>query len=319
MKLKLSLLMATLMMGALAAPASAASAVRLVVAFPAGGPADSMARVMASSLESALGSTVIVENKPGANGAIAINYVARGPSDGSVLFLSSAGAIAINPALYPNLAYDPVRDLQPVTLVTDMPQVFVVQPTEQASTAAEWLKQETQKPNPVTLASSGIGSMPHMVIELLKKQTKYDLLHVAYKGAAPAITDTMGGHVQAFIGDMSGLMPSITAGKLKPVGITSAQRVPTLPDVPTFVEQGMPDVLASNWYGIFVRSGTPADIVEKLNTSVRKSLESEALNTGFAAQGIAPTSSTVEQFQALIQQDSQKWAQVIKDGDIQPQ
>ncbi|MFJ3464081.1 Bug family tripartite tricarboxylate transporter substrate binding protein [Achromobacter spanius] len=301
---------------ALSGPAAAAQPTRLVVAFPPGGPADSLARLLAKELESELGRTVIVENKPGANGAIAATYVIRSPADGSVLFLSSAGAIAINPSLYPNLPYKPAQDLSPVALVVHTPEVLVVSPKNPIKTAADYVASAAKRKEPAALASSGMGSMPHMTIELLKSQTRIDFLHVAYKGAAPAIADTIGGHVEAFFGDVSGLMPFINDGQLTALGVAAPARLKSLPNVPTLAEQGIPNVEASNWYGVFAPKETPADVVGQLNQAVRNSLKAKALIDNLASLGVEPSPSSPEEFGELVKTDTAKWAQVVKAGNV---
>ena len=308
--------------GALAAMAAipgigaAAQPTRLVVAFPPGGPADSLARILAKELEAELKSTVIVENKPGANGAIAANYVIRSPADGSVLFLSSAGAIAINPSLYPKLPYQPAEDLSPVALVVHTPEVLVVSPKNPVTSASDYVAAAAKRKEPAALASSGVGSMPHMTIELFKSQTKVDFLHVAYKGAAPAIADTIGGHVEAFFGDVSGLMPFINDGQLKALGVAAPARLKSLPNVPTLAEQGIPNVEASNWYGVFAPKGTPAQVVGHLNKAIRNSLKAKALIDNLASLGVEPSPSSPEEFRDLVKNDTAKWAAVVKAGDV---
>lgn len=301
---------------AFASVSVAAQPTRLVVAFPPGGPADSLARILAKELETELNTTVIVENKPGANGAIAANYVMRSPADGSVLFLSSAGAIAINPSLYPSLSYKPTEDFTPIALVVHTPEVLVVSPKNPIKTASDYVAAAAKRKEPAALASSGVGSMPHMTIELLKAQTKVDFLHVAYKGAAPAIADTIGGHVEAFIGDVSGLMPFINDGQLVALGVAAPARLKSLPNVPTLAEQGIPNVEASNWYGVFAPKGVSADVVAKLNGAVRNSLKASALITNLASLGVEPSPSSPDEFRDLVQKDTAKWASVIKAGNV---
>lgn len=301
---------------AFASVSTAAQPTRLVVAFPPGGPADSLARILAKELETELKTTVIVENKPGANGAIAANYVIRSPADGSVLFLSSAGAIAINPSLYPSLSYKPTEDFTPIALVVHTPEVLVVSPKNPVKTAADYVAAAAKRSEPATLASSGVGSMPHMTIELFKSQTKVDFLHVAYKGAAPAIADTIGGHVEAFFGDVSGLMPFINDGQLVALGVAAPARLKSLPNVPTLAEQGIPNVEASNWYGVFAPKGAPPEVVAKLNEAVRNSLKANALIANLASLGVEPSPSSPEEFRDLVQRDTAKWAAVIKAGNV---
>ncbi|MBX6317173.1 tripartite tricarboxylate transporter substrate binding protein [Pigmentiphaga sp.] len=303
--------LAAAVLGMAALGAHAQSVTSLVVAFPAGGPADSLARVVATQLEKELKQTVVVENKPGGNGAIAANHVARSRPDGQTLFLSSVGAISINPALYPKLIYDPVKDFAPISLLISTPEVLIVGPNHPAKTAKEFVER-AKTPKGVTMGSSGIGSMPHMAIAQLKLSTKGNILHVPYKGAAPAITDTIGGQVDGFIGDISGLMSNIQAGKARPLAIAAPKRSPLLPDVPTFDELGIPNVYANNWYGVFAPRNTPAEKVEALNAAVRKVLASEELKNYAATTGVELSPTSPKEFEALIRQDAKKWGDLIR-------
>lgn len=207
---------AAVVVGFAAMSAHAQTSTSLVVALPAGGPADSLARTVAAELEKTLKHPVLVENKPGGNGAIAASYVARARPDGQTLFLSSVGAISINPGLYPKLIYDPENDFVPVSLLVSVPEVLVVGPTSAYADAQAFLTKI--KGDGLSMASSGVGSMPHMAVAQLKLATQGKILHVPYKGAAPAITDTIGGQVDGFIGDISGLVPHINGGKAKALG-----------------------------------------------------------------------------------------------------
>lgn len=298
------------------ATANAAPVTRLVVAFPAGGPADTLARTLSRQLESELKQTVVIDNRPGANGAIAIGAVTKGPGDGSVLFLTSAGAIVINPSLYANLPYDPQKDLTPISMVVNTPEVLVVKPDHPATTASGFVQQARQAGKAPSLASTGIGSMPHMAIELFKVSTRINFLHVAYKGAAPAITDTLGGQVDAFIGDASGLMTFITSKRLRPIGVAAPKRLPFLPDVPTLAEQGIPNVEASNWYGLMAPAGTPPDVVKRINEALRRTLAAPDVRRNLDQLGLVPAPSSPAEFAGLIRSDTAKWAQVIKSQNI---
>lgn len=306
-----ALALVLLMPAAIAAPIT-----RLVVAFPAGGPADTLARTLSRQLEAELKQTVVVENRPGANGAIAINAVARAATDGSVLFLTSAGAIVINPALYPSLPYDPQKDLTPISLVVNTPEVLVVKPDDNVANAAAFVKRAQSAGKPPSLASTGIGSMPHMAIELFKISTHVNFLHVAYKGAAPAITDTLGGQVDAFFGDTSGLMTYITSKRLRPIGVAAPKRLPFLPDVPTLAEQGIANVEASNWYGLMAPAGTGPDVVKKVNEALRRTLAAPAVRKNLDQLGLEPAPGTPAEFTAIIKADTARWTKLIKSQNI---
>lgn len=297
-------------MGLSAMSAQADTSTSLVVAFPAGGPADSLARIVASQLEKEVKHPVLVENKPGGNGAIAAQYVARARPDGQTLFLSSVGAISINPALYPKMVYDPFNDFVPVSLLVSVPEVLVVGPKSPYADAQAFVKQVKGKG--LSMASSGVGSMPHMAVVQLKLSTDGHILHVPYKGAAPAITDTIGGQVDGFIGDVSGLMPHIQAGKAKALAIAAPKRSSVLPDVPTFDELGVPHVYANNWYGVFAPKDTPEQTVKALNTVLNKVLQSPELKAYAESTGVELSPETPQAFADLVRDDAKKWGDLIR-------
>lgn len=309
-------LAAALMSLAFTSLAHAAPVIRLVVAFPAGGPADTLARAISRQLEQELQQTVVIDNRPGANGAIAASFVAKSPTDGSVLFLTSAGAIVINPSLYASLPYNPQKDLTPISMVVNTPEVLVVKPDAPVATAAAFVKQAQQAAKPPSLASTGVGSMPHMTIELFKVATRVNFLHVAYKGAAPAITDTLGGQVDAFFGDASGLMPFITSKRLKPIGVAAPKRLSFLPDVPTLGELGIANVEASNWYGMMGPAGTPPDVVKRVNEALRRTLGTPEVRKNLEQLGLVPAPGSATEFASLIRADAAKWGRVVKDHNI---
>ena len=285
---------------------------RLVVAFPPGGPVDFVARTVSEQLGRELGMQVIVENRAGANGAIAAEYVMHAPPDASVVWLTSVGAVAINPALYDKLPYNPFTDLAPVSLVANNVEVLVVTANDPSSTAAEFVAAARRSKDGITMASSGSGSVPHLAMELLAEATGANLVHVPYKGAAPAITDVIAGHVGGFFGDIPGLIAFIRAGKLKPIGIASPRRHPLLPDVKTFEEVGIKGVDSDNWYALFVGKGTPAADIERLNQALRKTLGNEAVKAKLLASGAEPAPSTPAELATLLKNDAAKWGRVVR-------
>lgn len=294
-----------------------AKTVKLVVAFPPGGPVDFVARVISEGLSKELGQLVVVENKAGANGAIAADYVMKSPPDGSTLWLSSVGAVAINPSLYPKLSYDPKKDLAPISLVVNNVELLVVNPKNPANNPAEFVA--NAKKQRTTMASSGAGSVPHLAMELLADATGADLVHVPYKGAAPAITDVMAGHVDGFFGDIPGLINNVNAGKLKPVGLAAKERHPLLPEVKTFEEMGIQGVDSDNWYALFTSKGTSPAEVTRLNQAVQRVLANDVIKSRLSASGAQPAGSTPEQLTALLVKDSAKWDKVIRSKNIQAQ
>lgn len=289
---------------------------RLVVAFPPGGPVDFVARTLSEQFGKELGTQVIIENKAGANGAIAAEFTAKAPPDGNTLWLTSVGAVAINPSLYEKLSYDVVRDLAPVSLVVNNVELLVVHPNNPAATGAEFVANAKVASKGVTMASSGTGSVPHLAMELLADATKANLVHVPYKGAAPAITDVIAGHVDGFFGDIPGLVGFIKAGKLKPIGIAALKRHPLLPEIKTFKEMGVNGVDSDNWYAIFSAKATPAADVERINQAIRRTLGTEAVRTKLLASGAEPAASSPAELAALLASDLAKWGRVIRDKKI---
>ncbi len=291
-------------------------AIRMIVAFPPGGPVDFVARSISDTLGKELGQTVIVENKPGANGIIAAEYTIKAPPDGSVLWFTSAGAVAINPGLYPKLPYNPLTDLAPLSLVSRNDELLVVNPNNPATGPRDFVDNAMNQRT--TMASSGMGSVPHLAAALLGDATKAQLVDVPYKGAAPAITDVMAGHVDAFFGDVPGLINNIRAGKLKPIAMAADNRHPLLPEIKTFKEVGIEGVDSDNWYALFTAKDTPAAEIERLNQAIVRTLNTEAVKKRLLDSGTLPASSTPEQLHQLLKKDSDKWARVIREKNIKP-
>jgi tripartite-type tricarboxylate transporter receptor subunit TctC len=289
-----------------------AAVTRLIVAFPPGGPVDFVARAISDALGKELGTQVVVENRAGANGAIAGDLVARAAPDASTLWLTSVGAVAINPSLYERLAYDPERDLTPVSLVVNNVEVLVVPANAPWKTAADFVAAAKQPGARLSLASSGSGSVPHLAMELLNDVARINVLHVPYKGAAPAITDVIAGHVDGFFGDIPGLIPHIRAGKVKPIGLAAPKRHPLLPQVKTFDEMGLPGVDSDNWYAIFSSKGVPPAQAERVAAAVRRALASEAVRSRLETSGAQPAASTPAELAALLKKDTAKWGRLVK-------
>ncbi len=291
---------------------------RIIVAFPPGGPVDFVARTLSEQLGKELGHTVIVENKAGANGAIAADFVSRAAPDAQTLWLTSVGAVAINPALYPKLSYKPATDLTPVSLVVNNVEVLVVSARAPYATGAEFVAAARKAEAPLTMASSGTGSVPHLAMELLNEHAKVKLMHMPYKGAAPAITDVIAGHVDGFFGDIPGLVGHIAAGKLKPIGLAAAKRHPRFPDVKTFAEMGIPGVDSDNWYALFAAKGTPAADAERVSQAVRRALATPAIKARLEASGAEVAGSTPAELAKVLASDSDKWARVVRANNVTP-
>ena len=285
---------------------------RIILGFAPGGPIDFVARVLTEQLSKELGHQVIVENKPGANAGIAADFVAKSPPDGQTLFMTSTGAIAISPALYQSLPYDPVRDLAPVTLVVNTAEVLVASATNPASNANEFIVNAKLRKEGATMASSGIGSVPHLAMELLADVTKANLRHVPYKGVSPAISDVIAGHVDALFIDVPVALAHIKSGKLKALGIAAPNRHPMLPDTRTLDEMGIGGVDSNNWYAIYAPRATPPGEIERIGQAVRRTLESESVKSRLLASGVEPAPTTPAGLAALQKADSEKWARIIK-------
>jgi tripartite-type tricarboxylate transporter receptor subunit TctC len=284
--------------------------IKMIVAFPPGGPVDSMARSLLEPLGKELNAQIVIENKPGGNGAIAAEYVAANPADGKTLWFTSAGAVAINPGLYEKLSYNPVKDLAPVSLVANNVEVLVVNPGSPANNAVDFVT--LAKGKDLTMGSSGTGSVPHLALEQLNDSAGIKILHVPYKGAAPAITDVMAGHVDGFFGDIPGLIGFIKSGKLKPIGLAADKRNSAIPDVKTFNEMGIKGVDTNNWYAVFVKAGTPKVDIERLSMALKKVVRQEPLNSKLSQSGSEPVGSSPEELSNVLKKDIAKWSQLIK-------
>jgi tripartite-type tricarboxylate transporter receptor subunit TctC len=285
---------------------------RIVVSFTPGGPVDSVARALGEQLGRELGHAVVIDNKPGANGAIGAVDVMRSKPDGGTLWITSVGAAAINPSLYADLPYDMQRDFTPVSLVVNNVELLVVNRDDPSGDAVEFVAATRKRADPTAMASSGTGSIPHLAIEQLVDATGAKLLHVPYKGAAPAITDLMGGQVGGFFGDVPGLIGHVRGGRLKALGIASATRHPSLPAVKTLEEQGIKGVDTNNWYAIFAPAKTPPATVEVLNKALRNTLSNEGVRARLLQMGAEPAASTPRELAALLRQDTAKWEKLIR-------
>jgi len=289
--------------------------IRLIVTFPAGGGADFVGRAIAPKLTEALGQSIVVENRAGANGAIGDEAVARAAPDGYTLLLGAAGALTIAPHLT-KLQVDTFKDLVPVALVGTSPFVLCVNPSVPAKTVAELTALAKANPGKYNFGSSGTGGAPHLAGELYKSIAGIDIVHVPYKGLAPAITDAIVGRVQILFADVGLVAPHVKAGTLRALAVTGTQRSQALPDVPTMMEAGVPGYTAGTWYGVLAPSGTPAAIVKRLNAELDRALASADLRAQFANQSVVAAGGSPEDFAKLIRSDYDKWGKVIKDANI---
>ena len=290
--------------------------VRFVVPFAPGGTTDVLARLVGEKLSASLGQQFVVDNKPGAGGNVGTAQVAKAEPDGYTLLMGTVGTHAINASIYPSLPYDPVQDFAPVTLVATVPNVLVVNPEVPANSVAELIALAKEKPGELNFASSGNGSSIHLSGELFKAMTGVDIVHVPYKGSGPAVVDLLGGQVQMMFDNLPSSAPQIKAGKLRPLGVTSKERSPTLPDVPTIAEAGVPGYEALSWFGVLVPAGTPDAIVAKLQNEIAKALADPAMRERFAELGAVPVGGTSAEFADLITAETAKWAKVVQDAGI---
>lgn len=298
-----------------AAQAYPSKTIRIVVAFPAGGPIDIVARMLSPKLSETMGQQVIVDNRAGANGAIGTDHVVKSPADGYTLYLASPSAIAINPAVS-RVPFDTLRDLACVSLVSTTPELLVVHPSVPAKSVRELVAMARAQPGKIVMASTGTGGLPHLALELLKSAARIDMLHVPYKGAAPAVADLLGGQVHGMFADLPVLHPYVTTGKLRALAVASPKRAPLLPDLPTMTEQGLPSVEAVNWYGILVPAKTPREIIARLNEGIVKSLNDKELREKMIERGADPISSAPDQFASFLRGDMERWAKIVKTSGI---
>jgi tripartite-type tricarboxylate transporter receptor subunit TctC len=290
--------------------------IRMVVAFPAGGPADFVARLLAERLRTLIGQNVIVENRAGANGAIGAEYVARAEPDGATLFFTTVGAVAITPHLMAKVAYDPLKDFAPITLVVRNTTILVVKPDMPVASARELAALAARSPGAIAIASTGSGSMPHLALELYQASAGVKFLHVPYRGAAAALSDLLGGQVQGMFADTPVLLSQIQAGKIRPLGAASANRNAALPEVPTLAEQGFPDTSADNWYGLLAPARTPAAVIGKLHDAVAAALAAPDIRAKLIASGAVPAATSTAEFAALMRDELERWGRVVREKNI---
>ena len=289
--------------------------IRLIVPFPAGGPNDIIARVIGQRMSELIKQPVVIENRGGQAGVLGTDVVAKAKPDGYTIAISSAGALTISPNME-RIAYDTLKDLQPITLVAEVPEMLVVATSVPAHDMNELIALAKAQPGKLNFASTGPGSMPHLAGELLKLTARIDIVHVPYRGAAPAVNDLLAQQVQMVFLDLPVLLPQIRAGALRAIAIGAPQRAPTAMEVPTTAEVGMPELLAENWYGMVAPAGTPPAIVANLNRIATEAMRDPAVKEKLASQGAELVGDTPEHFRSFIEAEIAKWAKVIKDAGI---
>src|SRR4051795_11374331 len=286
--------------------------IKLIVPFPAGGPNDIIARIVGQRMSELTKQPVIIDNRGGQGGALGTDAIAKAAPDGYTIGIVNCGALTINQSME-KVAYETLRDLAPVTLIVTVPEMLVVASNVPVKNMSELVALAKAQPGKLNFASTGPGSLPHLAGELLKLTAKIDVVHVPYRGAAPAINDLLGQQVQMTFLDLPVLLPHIKAGSLKPIALGSPTRAPTAPDVPTTAEVGMPDLLIENWYGMIAPGGTPPGIVASLNRIATTAMNDPSVKEKLAAQGLSVVGDTPEHFRAFIADEFVKWARVIKD------
>jgi len=297
-----------------AADAYPAKPMRFVVAFPPGGGTDIIARSIAQKLAERIAQQVVVDNRPGAGGNIGTDIVAKSAPDGYTMLMGSAGPLAINASLFGKMPFDPIKDLAPVTLAASTPNVLVVHPSLRAATVKELIALAKARPGEINFASSGHGTPAHLAGELFNSMVGVKMVHVPYKGAAPALADLLGGQVQLMFSTMPPALPHVKDGKLRALAVTSAKRSPAAPDLPTLDEIALPGFEANTWHGVVVPAGTPRAIIARLNREIVAILHLPDVVERFSSQGAEALGSTPEEFAAYIRSETLKWAKVVRDS-----
>jgi tripartite-type tricarboxylate transporter receptor subunit TctC len=304
---------------ALAAQTYPAKTIRVVVAFAPGGGTDILARAIAQKFTEAWGHSVVVDNRPGGNGNIGTELVARAAPDGYTLLATSSGPFVISPSLFPKLPYDAVRDFAPVTLGVTYAYLLVSHPSVPARTVRELVALARARPGRLTCGSGGIATPPHLITELFNLMAGVQIMHVPYKGTGAALIDVLGGHVDLLFGNLPSQLPHVRSGKLRPIGISTSRRSALLPAVPTIDEAGVPGFEANAWMGWFAPAGTPREIIQKLQGQIAAIMREADMKQRLVGEGAEPEGGTPEQFAEFIKADRAKWAKVIQGARIRPE
>ena len=310
-------LMAASVVPALAQADYPSKPINIIVPFSAGGTTDILARIVGQALGTELGQSVIIDNRPGAGGNIGGQAAARSAADGYTLFMGTVGTHAINAALYAKMPFDPTKDFAPLSRVANVPNLLVANPKQPFKTVQELIAYAKANPGAVNFGSSGSGSSIHLSGELFKSMTQLDMVHVPYKGSAPAVTDLLGNQIAIMFDNMPSAIQHVRSGKLRPIAVTTAKRSPELPDVPTVAEAGVPGYEATSWFGLWAPAKTPADVQTKLHTALAKVLKDPAVVKKIAEQGGEVVIDTPAQFDAFIKAEAAKWGKVVKASGAQ--
>ena len=290
--------------------------IRMVVPFTPGGSTDILARAIGLELSKAWGQAVVIDNVPGAGGSIGADKVAKAPADGYTLLMGHIGTLAVNPSLYPNLSYDPVKSFAPVAWVARVPNVLVVHPSVKAASLKDFISQVKARPGQFNYGSGGNGSAANLATEYFKMQTGTAIVHIPYRGTVPAVTDLMGGQIQMLFTGAPAVLGQIRTGQLRALAVSSPKRLEILPDVPTVAESGYKDFEADQWYGVVAPAGTPKDIVAKLNIQINQALTSAELKSRLNNEGAIAAPTTPEAFGQHIVREIARWKPVIQSGRV---
>jgi tripartite-type tricarboxylate transporter receptor subunit TctC len=290
--------------------------IRLIVPFPPGGGNDVIARVVGQKLSERLGQQVVIDNRGGANGMVGLQLLTQAPADGYTIAVGAAGPLAINPSLYEKMPYDPLRDFAPITNMVNFPLLLVTHPSVPARNVRELIAMAKAKPSALNYCSPGSGNSGHLAGELFNSLAHINIVHVPYKGAGPAITDLLAGQVQMMFSSIPSVLPHVQQGKLNALAVGSAQRLASLPDVPTIAESGLPQYEAYSWVGMVAPANTPKEIVAKLNREIVDILRLKDVGERLTQQGAIPVGDTPEQFGAYIKAEIEKWGAVVRTAKI---
>lgn len=290
--------------------------IRMVVGYAAGGGTDAAARGVAPRLGELLGQPVVVENRPGANGVVGAEMVATSAPDGHTIYMGAAGTMVIAPHLTAKLPFDTFKSFAPISLAANSPFIVSLHPGVQAQSIQDLIALARKQPGKITIGSSGNGGAPHLAMELFKNMAKVDVVHVPYKGLAPAITDLLGGQIQAVFADVGLVRSHMASGKLKGLAITSTQRAADLPNLPTVAESGLPGYESGTWYGVFAPAGTPGAVVDRIAQALSTVLATAAVRDDFTKRGMLAAPTTPQQFTAMVRSEYDKWGQLIRDAKV---
>jgi len=305
-----------LMLGSAVAQDFPTRPIKVVIAFPAGGPTDFVGRIMADKMKELLGQPVLIENKGGAAGTIGADFVAKSDPDGYTLFLTTVGAVAITPHMRDNMPYNATTDFAGISLVVKNTTVMVVRSEDTVKTAKELAELAKAQPNTIPFASTGSGTTPHLALELFQGAAGVKFLHVPYRGAAPALTDLLGGQVRAVALDVPVILSQIQGGKLRPLGAASDTRNPMLKDVPTLIEQGYPNTQSDNWYALLAPAKVPQPIIAKLNKAVADALADPAVKEKIVNSGAIPAPNSPADMNAMLKSEYERWGKIVKEKGI---